>query len=288
VHIEHVCIGGNELQRENKLDRRFEFLAEVIQSAGDVVRTACADSAGKAFAMKGPQDFLTETDLASEEHIRTAIAAAFPDDSFFGEEGGGSVDGDVWIVDPIDGTANFARRINHFCISIGFVEKGVPQLAAIFNPMSDELYLARRDAGATLNGKPLKVAATTDAAAASVELGWSTRVPNSRYMAAMTGLLDQGFNVRRCGSGALALAHVADGRSDGYVELHMNSWDCVPGLLLVAEAGGAVCPFMELGDLRSGGPVLAAAPGVSARISAAVGIPLEAERSVAEVASAAS
>lgn len=105
-------------------------------------------------------------------------------------------------------------------------------------------------------------------------MGWSTRIANATYLDVVKNLLDMGTNVRRAGSGALALAYVADGRSDAYLELHMNSWDCLAGLLLVSEAGGDVCPFTEIGSLEDGGPVLAAASGVASGVSRASKIPL--------------
>lgn len=224
--------------------------------------------------MKGPQDFLTATDAASEAHIREKLAESFLDDSFFGEESGGAISNRVWVVDPIDGTANFARGIPHFCISIAYVEGGRTEIGAIYNPALDELYFARRGQGATLNGAPIRVAQTNRFDAASLEMGWSTRVPNAVYLGVVEALLGMGANVRRAGSGALALAYVADGRSDGYIELHMNSWDCLAGFLLVSEAGGLVCPFLEIGSLQDGGPVLAAAPGVADGASLASNIPL--------------
>ncbi len=255
------------------LGGRVRLCHDVIRSAGALVLAAFRSDVA-AFSMKGPQDFLTETDAASEAHIRSAIAGAFPGDGFFGEEGGGEILDRVWVVDPIDGTANFARRIPHFCISIGYLEGGVSRFGAIYNPALDELHFAQAGRGATRNGRPIACSATRSFEAASIELGWSTRVPNEAYLGVTAKLLEKGANVRRGASGALGLAYVADGRSDGYAELHMNAWDCVPGLLIVAEAGGRVCPYLELGSLQDGGPVLAAAPGVAEAVSAAAGIPL--------------
>jgi myo-inositol-1(or 4)-monophosphatase len=258
------------------LAARAELCRSVILSAGELVLKGFEGEATRSFSMKGPQDFLTVTDAASEAHIRGAISAAFPDDSFFGEEGGGEIGERVWVVDPIDGTANFARGIPHFCISIAYVENGRTEIGAIYNPALGELYLARRGEGATRNGEPIRTAETERFDAASIEMGWSTRVANATYLDVVTKLLDMGANVRRAGSGALALAYVADGRSDGYLELHMNSWDCLAGLLLVSEAGGDVCPFLEIGSLRDGGPVLAAAAGVAKGVSQASNIVLAA------------
>lgn len=256
------------------LSARADLCRTVIRSAGELVLKGFQGEGTRSFSMKGPQDFLTVTDAASEAHIRGVISAHFPDDSFFGEEGGGAIGERVWVVDPIDGTANFARGIPHFCISIAYVENGRTEIGAIYNPALDELYFARRGEGATRNGVPIKVATTERFDAASIEMGWSTRVPNATYLDVVKNLLDMGMNVRRAGSGALALAYVADGRSDGYIELHMNSWDCLAGLLLVSEAGGDVCPFLEIGSLRDGGAVLAAASGVARGVSLASNIPL--------------
>ncbi|MBP1876398.1 myo-inositol-1(or 4)-monophosphatase [Ensifer adhaerens] len=268
----------------NDLQGRAKLCSDVILSAGALVLRGFEESASRGFSMKGPQDFLTETDAASEAHIRKAIAEHFPDDGFFGEEGGGSISNRLWVVDPVDGTANFARSIPHFCISIAYIENGRAEIGAIYNPALDELYFAERGVGATRNGQPITVSATTAFETASVEMGWSGRVSNEIYLETIRDLLALGTNVRRAGSGALALAYVADGRSDAYIELHMNSWDCVAGLLLVAEAGGDVCPFMEIGSLRHGGPVLASAPGIAPGISQASRIPIaSADAPVAEL-----
>jgi myo-inositol-1(or 4)-monophosphatase len=260
-------------QYPNDLNGRAALCRDVIHSAGKLVLAGFENSGRQPFSMKGPQDFLTETDAASEALIRQAMMQHFPEDGFLGEEGGGGVSDRLWVVDPVDGTANFARGIPHFCISIAYIENGRTEIGAIYDPAHDELYFARRGAGATRNGQPIEVSSTTDFERASVEMGWSGRVANEIYLETIQALLALGANVRRAGSGALALAYVADGRSDGYLELHMNSWDCLAGLLLVAEAGGDVCPYMAIGSLANGGPVLASAPGISGAISRASKIP---------------
>jgi myo-inositol-1(or 4)-monophosphatase len=256
------------------IDQREVFCRDLARSAGVLALDGFMRQAGQPIGMKGPQDYLTETDGAVEHHIRARIAVAFPGDGFLGEETGGTPGDTAWVVDPIDGTANFARAIPHFCISIAFVANGQVQLGAILNPATGELYFARKGKGATRNGQTLGVSPTTDLTATSFEMGWSNRVPLARYIAALTALFEAGSNVRRSGSGAMALAYVADGRSDGYAELHMNSWDCLAGLLLVREAGGVTGPFLSLGGLMNGAPVLAASPAVAAVLSAASGIPL--------------
>lgn len=259
---------------EEAIDRREAFLRVLVGDAAALARAGFARQVGQAVSMKGPQDYLTETDGQVEDHLHARIAEAFPEDGFLGEEGGGEPGAQAWVVDPIDGTANFARSIPHFCISIAFIAGGEVQLGAIVNPILDEVYFARLGRGASLNGKPIHVSATTDIAATSFEMGWSNRRPLARYIAALNELFEAGSNVRRGACGALGLAYVADGRSDGYAELHMNSWDCLAGLLLVREAGGVTGPFLSLGGLLAGAPVLAAAPGVAGVLSQATGIPL--------------
>ncbi|MEY4984051.1 MAG: hypothetical protein RIR62_2317 [Pseudomonadota bacterium] len=258
------------------LTARELFLADLIREAGALARQAFAEASAPAVGLKGPQDFLTETDAAVEQLLRSRIKARFPDDGFLGEETGGLVADPVWVVDPIDGTANFARRILHYCISIAYVSGQVTRLGAVYDPSHDELYAARQGRGATRNGLPIRVAQTVSPDAATLEFGWSNRVSNDIYLAALTTMLDAGVNVRRAATGALGLAYVADGRSDGYAELHMNAWDCLAGLLLVEEAGGRIGGFLEANGLQKGGAVLAAAPGLAELLSRATGIMLRA------------
>ncbi len=257
------------------MDRREAFCRQVVRSAGVLALEGYLNRTAGSFEMKGPQDYLTETDAAVEAHLRARVAEAFPSDGFIGEEGGGQARADNWVVDPIDGTANFARGIPHFCISIAFISGNQIELGAIYNPPLDELYFARRGMGASRNGEPISVAATTKFEQASVELGWSNRRSNETYVGALAAMLERGANVRRGASGALGLAYVADGRSDAYAEHHMNAWDCLAGLLLVREAGGVVAPFLEHGGLVEGAAVLATAPGVARGVSEATGIALD-------------
>jgi len=257
------------------LDARELFLATLTKEAAEIALDGFHRQAGAAVSLKGPQDYLTETDGRVEEFLRGRIAQAFPEDGFLGEEGGGVPGAQAWVVDPIDGTANFARSIPHFCISIAFVANGTVQLGSIVNPVLNETYLARAGRGATLNGKAIKVSGVTNIAASSVEMGWSNRRPLASYVSAIESLFLAGTNVRRSSCGALGLAYVADGRSDAYAELHMNPWDCLAGLLLVKEAGGTTGPFLSVGGLADGAGVLAATPGVAEIMSAATGIALQ-------------
>jgi len=238
---------------------RAAFLREMVEQAGKIaLRHFQTRPAG--FALKGPQDPVTEADTEVERFIRSRISSTWPDDGFLGEETGRTEGDNLWVVDPIDGTDNFARGIAHFCISIAFVAGGTTRLGAILNPATGELYEAQAGRGATKNGARISVSRNPPAHAA-VEMGWSTRVPRAAYLETLNALLDAGTNVRRHGSGALALAWVAEGRIDGYAELHMNAWDALAGLLLVREAGGVTCDGADSApQLWDGGPVFASNP----------------------------
>jgi myo-inositol-1(or 4)-monophosphatase len=190
----------------------------------------------------------------------------------FGEEGGGQFSPQVWVIDPIDGTANFARGIPHFCVSIAFVREGQIAAGAMCNPMLGELFAARAGGGATLNGRPMKVSTTPDLRSATIELGWSTRRPLEDYAAMLVRVVKEGAGVRRSGSGALGLAYVADGRIDAYAELHINSWDCLAGILMVNEAGGWTNDFLKNDGLVKGNPVLGCNPALRDAIVKATGI----------------
>ncbi|MFM2480309.1 inositol monophosphatase family protein [Celerinatantimonas sp. YJH-8] len=253
-----------------QIAQREVALKAIILAAGESALQHFESRPAGSFTLKGKQDFLTEADGLVEQQIRQAITEQFSNDQLLGEERGTSTTHSdfLWVIDPIDGTANFARGIAHFCISIAVVFNGVTELGAIYNPVSQELYLARRGGYAHKNGQLLQAASTERLDCASFELGWSNRLPRTRYLQVMESMLEAGANVRRSASGALALAWVAEGRSDGYIELHMHAWDCLAGLLLVREAGGVTGTYPQnTNAIFEGGPVLAAAPKLARTLS---------------------
>jgi myo-inositol-1(or 4)-monophosphatase len=256
------------------LSRRLETALRLGQEAGVLALRRRPPPGGPQGTLKGAQDWLTEADGAVERLLADRLAAAFPDDGFVGEEGGAQRAGRLhWVVDPIDGTANFMRGGNRFCVSIGLVEDRTPLLGVIVAPALGEVFAARQGAGATLNGAPIHVADTTDLRRATVEIGWSPRRPNAAFMAVCTRVLDTGATLRMGGSGALGLADVAAGRQDAFGELHINLWDVAAGLAILAEAGAAVSPFLTPAALSHGNTILAAAPGVAAALAEATGLP---------------
>ncbi|MEO8544871.1 MAG: inositol monophosphatase family protein [Betaproteobacteria bacterium] len=250
-------------------------IAEIVRAAGALAHKAFTASDKPAYSLKGRQDYLTATDGAVEMFVRELIERRFPGDAVLGEEGGGSVDGRrLWIVDPIDGTANFARQIPHFCISLGLVVNGQLEAGAIYEPMHDELFVAQRGKGAWLNGQPMKVSTVSELTAATAEIGWSTRIPVQTYLDMVGSAAHAGCSVRRAGSGALGLAYVAAGRIEAYAEAHINSWDVAGALLLITEAGGRVNNFWTPGSIENGNPVLASNAALADNFQALFDTPL--------------
>jgi myo-inositol-1(or 4)-monophosphatase len=220
---------------------------------------------------KGELDFVTPADHALEALLTERLAAPFGD-AVFGEEAGGAMADPLWIVDPIDGTYNYAHGLPHWCVSVGFVAGGALELGVIYDPVRDELFAARRGHGATLNGAAIRVAGATAAERPLVEIGASNRLPFADYLALVGRVVASGCEFRRLGSGALGMAWVAAGRSGGYCELHINAWDVVAGLLLVREAGGWTNDFLAGDWLRRGNPVIGCTPVLRDTLSGLSGI----------------
>ncbi len=251
------------------LQGRFETAVALATEAGAMAMHMRAASTAR---LKGPQDWVTEADGAVERFCSERLAAAFPADGFQGEEGGVTRGGSLrWVVDPIDGTANYMRDGRRFCVSLACLEDRTPLIGVIVAPALGETYVARQGGGALLNGTPIRTAATTALDRATVELGWSRRRPNQDFLALYAKLLAQAATLRLGGSGALGLAEVAAGRTDAYVELHINLWDVAAALVLLAEAGAAVSPFLEGDGPTAGNPILACTPGLADALATLTG-----------------
>jgi myo-inositol-1(or 4)-monophosphatase len=244
----------------------------IAREAGVLARRRFVDSSFTV-SFKGPQDYLTEVDREIEELIAVRLHAAFPRDGFFGEETGrrrAQARETVWVVDPIDGTSNFARGVAHFCVSIACVVSGRVEVGVVFDPMREDLFSARRGGGARLNGVATRASSATALAQSSIEVGWNNRAGPAKSLGLLARVAATGAAPALTGSGALGVAYVAAGRREGYVEYHMNAWDCLAGILLVREAGGYVSDFLSGDGLNTGNPLIACAPGVrDALISAA-------------------
>ena len=252
-------------------DARYDLCRALARDAGKLAHRAFGTS---AVSLKGRHDVVTEMDREVERFIRAAIAQRFPGDAIIGEEDGGTDGERLWLIDPIDGTANYARGTPRYCVSIGYVERGVPTLGAIYDPSHDWLYAAAKGEGAWLDGRRLAASPVADIGAATVECGWSTRRPARAYVDLLARIMDAGAAIRRSGSGALGLADVAAGRVEAYAELHINAWDCAAGIVLVQEAGGRVNDFFAGDGVRSGNPLLATNAALAGKLAETVGIPI--------------
>ncbi len=257
------------------LTDRFEIAIRFATEAAALALQMRPPRGASSAKLKGAQDWLTEADGAVERLLSGRLADAYPADGFQGEEGGRARSGTLrWVVDPIDGTANFMRGGKRFCVSLGCLEGDTPLLGVIVAPALGETFAGCLGLGATLNGEPIRAAETTDLARATVEFGWSRRYPREAFVALTDRVIAAGVMPRLNGSGALGLADVAAGRSDAYVELHINLWDVAAALPILGEAGATVSPFMADDGAAKGNPILAAAPGIAAALSAAAGVPL--------------
>ena len=248
---------------------RFDFCRALARNAGTIAR----DGFGRVSStLKGRHDVVTEKDREVERFIRSAIAVRYPDDAIIGEEEGGVGGERCWLIDPIDGTANYARGIPRYCVSIGYVECGSPVIGVVYDPSADRLYAAARGDGAWCDALRMQVSDCARLDAAVVECGWSTRRSSADYVAMVTRVLEGGCAIRRAGSGALGLADVAAGRAEGYCELHINAWDCAAGILLVREAGGFTNDFFDGSGLVAGNPIIATNAALRDPLEGLVGI----------------
>lgn len=192
---------------------------------------------------KGLVDLVTEQDRRSEAAIHQIIREAFPEHAILAEEGGvtpGAAE-HRWIVDPLDGTVNYAHGYPVFAVSIAYEHQGELEVGVIYDPLLRELFVAQRGQGATLNGVPIQVSSTTELIQSLLETGFPydrARLPLALAQLNHLAAVSQG--IRRAGAAALGLAYVAAGRLDGFWEATLNPWDHAAGALLIREAGGAV------------------------------------------------
>jgi myo-inositol-1(or 4)-monophosphatase len=213
------------------------FITDLARDAGALLHRRIDEP--REIALKRPHDLVTDADRASEALIVERIREAFPTAAILGEESGSHLGTgeERFIVDPLDGTTNYAHRYPLFCVSIGYERAGVLEAGAIYAPMLEELYAARRGAGATCNGRPIRVSPTASVAEAMVCTGFNPAgyARNGAYFAALS---DRAQAVRRDGSAALDLAFVAAGRFDAFWEWDLKPWDVAAGAVIVTEAGG--------------------------------------------------
>ncbi|MGB1238416.1 MAG: inositol monophosphatase family protein [Pseudomonadales bacterium] len=244
-----------------ELAQRCQSAKEIAVAAGAIAQQR--RDQGLEIADKGIQDFVTQADTEVERFISEALLESFPGEGIFGEEHPPqpSAQG-TWVIDPIDGTTNFLKGMDYWCISIAFVRDDQILLGCIYAPDRDELYSAYVGGGSELNGEPLPALSKVEPTRAILALGRSNRASFSAYLNDLETLQQLDMDYRRLGSAALSLAHIARGEVDGYYEAHLNSWDACAGLIIAAEAGAECCHFLTADALAQGNRTLAANPGV--------------------------
>lgn len=221
---------------------------------------------------KGLQDLVSEADREVEVTLRRRLRDAFPDDGVLGEEQGGELDAKLWVLDPIDGTANFLRGLPYWCVAVAFAVDGEPDLALTYDAVHDELFTAVRGEGAQRNGSPIHVSERTDPAESCLGLTFSFKASPGSYEALVGRLAAHRLDHRRLGSSALSLCHVADGRLDGLVCPGCNSWDVLGGLLLVTEAGGVATRYTDGATLLERRGVRGSNAGLAALVGEVAGV----------------
>jgi myo-inositol-1(or 4)-monophosphatase len=220
---------------------------------------------------KGVIDLVTEVDHQSEAYLLGEIRGKYPDHHILAEESGiiQGNDEHIWFIDPLDGTVNYAHHIPIFSVSIAYASQGQLRLAAVYEPLRDELFTAERGQGAHLNGKPIHVSSAAELQKSLLVTGfpydaWDTKQDNFANFVRF-GKLTQG--VRRLGSAALDLCYVAAGRFDGFWEMALKPWDVAAGALIAEEAGAEVTnAYGDRDYISPPQSVIAAPPVIHARI----------------------
>jgi myo-inositol-1(or 4)-monophosphatase len=196
---------------------------------------------------KGAIDLVTEADTASEEHILQVIHSRFPDHGILAEESGRNTVASAytWIIDPLDGTTNYAHRIGMYAVSIAFAVGGDVVVGIVLNPVTGELFTATAGGGAVCNERPIRVSEVPSLADSLLVTGfpYDVRENLAPIVSRFTRCLEAAQGIRRLGSAALDLCHVACGRFEGFWEEHLKSWDTAAGMLIAREAGAEITDF---------------------------------------------
>ena len=214
--------------------------------------------------LKGKNDFVTNIDRETEQIVIETLREKYRHHKITGEESGSTGDEDSdyeWVIDPIDGTANFTRQLPHFCISIACLYKGRSEHGIIIDPIREEEFAASRGKGATMNGKRIRVSGLENLDGAMIANGGRYRHQKTEEETAVyKTILEAGAITRQPGSAALELSYIAAGRIDGMWMHNLSAWDMAAGTLLITEAGGLVGDFegganhMKTGNIVAGSP----------------------------------
>ncbi|HXW77421.1 MAG TPA: inositol monophosphatase family protein [Candidatus Eremiobacteraceae bacterium] len=228
------------------MESRFALAQSVAREAGVLVRSLLGTDI-EVRSKDVRSNLVTEADTRAEALIRATIATSFPADAVLAEEGGASGDprSGRWIIDPLDGTTNYAHGYRCFCVSIAYEHEDAVRFGCVYDPMADEMYTAQQGEGARCNGAPIHVSSCEELQAALLVTGFPAhRVADPRAnLAPLADFMTITRAIRRDGSAALDLCYVACGRFDGFWESGLHAWDVAAGSLIVEEAGGTVSDY---------------------------------------------
>lgn len=244
--------------------RELAVAEEAARTAGALIRTHAGTLRADAVRSKGTHDLVTFVDEAAQQHIVELLQEAFPSDAILAEEGAEATpsphtEGRCWIVDPLDGTTNFAHGVPPYAVSIALTEASEPVVGVVYDVPHDELFVAAQGGGLTCNGSQVNVSATEALEASLIATGFPFRDYRyvEGYLTAFERLMRETRGVRRHGAAAVDLAWVACGRFDGFFEAGLASWDVAAGAVLVREGGGCVSALAGGTDPVYGGGIVA-------------------------------
>ncbi len=236
------------------------------RAAGNIIAKNLGETHSFDVSEKRKDDLVTSIDKECEKTIVSVLHKAYPDHNIMGEEGGLVHKNEnsefTWIIDPIDGTTNFVKGIPHVAVSIGLMQNNKNMVGVVFNPMTNEMFIASRGDGASLNGRRIRVSdlTSTDGAIIATAPPVRYRERMNAYMGIFHKVVDNCADIRRSGSAALDLCYVAAGRYDAYFEQGLKVWDFCAGELIVREAGGIVTDFV--GSPEKNGNIVAGNPKI--------------------------
>ncbi|MCR4908034.1 MAG: inositol monophosphatase [Lachnospiraceae bacterium] len=227
-----------------KIDQK--KVAEIVRSARELFEN---HEKARHIKAKGDKDFVTEVDTAVQKYMKERLSGLYPDIQMMGEEKDNAdvdVSGDFWVIDPVDGTTNLIHDFRFSALSLGYVEAGEAVFGAVYQPYTDELFIAERGKGAFLNGRQIHVSSAEKLRDSLVLFGTDPYVRGELSRRDFEGIIrvfEECVDIRRTGSAALDLCYVAAGRCDAFFERSLNPWDYAAGTVLVREAGGTVVDF---------------------------------------------
>ena len=240
-----------------------EVLKKIALKAGQMQAESHSKGRPSDISEKAPHDFVTSVDRACEAYIIGALQEAFPGIPVLAEEGSGSATGaeeTFWCIDPLDGTNNFVHGLPMFCVSLGLVKGGRPELGVVYDAVHGELFSGGRGLPAEMNGRPIRTSGKRGASGAFLATGFPYKEFErlELYISGFRQIVRKAGGVRRCGSAAIDICYTACGRFDGFWELGLKPWDMAAGAAILEAAGGSASEpgggvnFIMNGDIVAG------------------------------------